>query len=204
MQNIKNIIFDLGGVILNLDFKKTFAAFEALSSKDFSPIFNKANQYKFVSLYETGKISSAEFRKNIREVLEVDVDDQAIDTAWNAMLLDFPSKNIEFIKEVAKRKRIFVLSNTNEIHKTAAEKILEREHPGLTWNKLFEKSYFSHIMQDRKPNTSIFKQVIDENGLIPSETLFIDDSIQHVEGAKKAGLNAVHLKDGMSITELNI
>ncbi|UZR95171.1 HAD family hydrolase [Chondrinema litorale] len=204
MQNIKNVIFDLGGVILNLDFKKTFSAFEALSFKDFTPIFNKVYQYEFVSLYETGKISSEEFRKNLREVLEIDVEDQVLDAAWNAMLLDFPLKNIQFLQEIGKRKRIFVLSNTNDIHKTAAEKILEKEHPGITWDKLFEKSYFSHIMQDRKPNISIFKQVLNENGLLASETLFIDDSIQHVEGAQKAGLHALHLKDGMSITELGI
>jgi len=204
MEHIKNVIFDLGGVIMDLDFSQTFNAFQALSGQDFREVFNKAKQYEFVSAYETGKISSHDFRNNVREALNIDVTDQEIDTAWNAMLIGFPIEHINFVKEVKKYKRTFILSNTNEIHKRAAEQILGNTESGLNWNALAEKAYFSHIMGDRKPNTSIFRTVLSENNLQANETLFIDDSPQHVEEAKNTGIHAIHLKDGMSILDLGI
>lgn len=204
MEQIKNVIFDLGGVIIDLDVNKTFQAFNKIIGKDFTQIFSKSQQSQFVTDYEIGKIDSSTFRNHIRELLQVDTSDQAIDDAWNAMLSDFPKRNIEFVRNVSLHKRTFILSNTNEIHKQAADKVLLEKHNGSTWEKLVEKAYFSHIMGDRKPNESIFRTVLNENQLIPEETLFIDDSPQHVEGASKTGIQTTHLKDGMSITELGI
>jgi len=204
MEHIKNVIFDLGGVIIDLDFNKSFEAFSKMSRKDFNQIFSKAEQFQFVTEYEIGKIDSHTFRNHIREELEINATDQAIDEAWNAMLSDFPKKHIDFVEKVSQHKRTFILSNTNEIHKQAADKALLDKHNGTTWEKLVEKAYFSHIMGDRKPNESIFRTVIDENQLIPEETLFIDDSPQHIVGAGKTGIQAIHLKDGMSITALGI
>ncbi len=204
MQHIKNVIFDLGGVVMNLDFNKTFKTFENLSGKDFSRIFSKSKQFEFVSAYETGKISSGTFRDKIREALEIEVDDQTIDQAWNAMLLDFPLENIEYVKSVHLQKRTFILSNTNDIHKRKAEKILAETLPGFTWEDMSEKAYFSHIMGDRKPNESIFRTVLEGNNLSAKETLFVDDSPQHIEGAKKVGIHAIHLTNGITIRDLKI
>ncbi|MEM1134569.1 MAG: HAD family phosphatase [Bacteroidota bacterium] len=204
MQKIKNIIFDMGGVILPLDFQQTFKAFERLAFNNFEKLFNKAYQHDFIVAYETGEITSAEFRTHIRNILEIDVDDSTVDHAWNAMLVGFPTQNIDFVRQEAKNKRTFLLSNTNVLHLTAAENILTKEHPKVTWEMLFEKTYFSHLVGDRKPNISIFEKVIEENSLVPEETVFIDDSIQHIKGAKKAGLHVIHLKDKMSITDLSL
>ena len=204
MEHIKNVIFDLGGVIMNLNFNKTFEAFKKLSGKDFSAIFSKSSQFDFVSDYEIGKISSALFRDKIREVLEIEVADKEIDHAWNAMLLDFPTQNLEYVKKVNRQKRTFILSNTNEIHKKEAENILAKSHQNLKWEDLAEKAYFSHIMGDRKPNESIFETLLEENNLKPQETLFIDDSPQHIVGAKKVGIQTIHLTDSKSIIDLEI
>ncbi|MBB3700436.1 HAD-IA family hydrolase [Flammeovirga yaeyamensis] len=191
------IIFDLGGVILNLRYENTLEKFAEILQKPVAPFYTKKEQTSLFDDYEKGNISSADFRKGIRGLVDAPITDEQIDEAWNAMLLDLPVERIEMLKEVGKKYRIFLLSNTNEIHIHAFNKIVKDtlgEDFG-DFKKLFERGYYSYEMSDRKPHPSIFETVIEENKLDKSTTLFIDDSIQHVEGAKKAGLHAHHLED---------
>ncbi|OHX66848.1 HAD family hydrolase [Flammeovirga pacifica] len=191
------IIFDLGGVILNLRYENTLEKFSEILQKPVSPFYTKKEQTTLFDEYEKGNISSDDFRKGIRDLVNEPITDDQIDEAWNAMLLDLPVERIDMLKEVAKKYRIFLLSNTNEIHINAFNDIVKNtlgEDFG-DFKNLFEKGYYSYEMSDRKPHPSIFETVIKENDLDKSTTLFIDDSIQHVEGAKKAGLHAHHLDD---------
>lgn len=204
MNHYKNIIFDLGGVIINLDYQATTREFSKLCGRDMQEAYSKKKQDPIFDDLETGRISPEEFREGLMRIFDFKASHQAIDDAWNALLLDIPQARLDLIQELGKQKRVFLLSNTNEIHKIAFEKTLADGSEFKTLSPLFEKDYYSHIMGKRKPHVEIFEQVIEENRLNPSETLFIDDSPQHIEGAKKAKLNAFHLTGPRTILDLGL
>ncbi len=194
LDNYEAIIFDLGGVIINLNYKKTEEEFKRLFGTDFSEMYSKQSQTEILNRLETGDISEEQFVESMKTLSSKEIYHQEIITAWNAMLLDIPKERIELLEKVGKEKRIFLLSNTNEIHKKAFDKIVLESHQMDSLESLFEKAYFSHLVRMRKPNREIFDFVIQENNLNPQKTLFIDDSPQHIEGAIKTGLNAYHLE----------
>ncbi len=205
MQHIKNVIFDLGGVIMNLHFDRTHNAFNELIGQDFKEIFAQHKQDPVIDQYETGRSTTEEFRDGLREIFGMpELADDTIDNAWNAMLGDIPKERIEFVKKVGKEKRVFLLSNTNALHKTYFDKVYSDTVGGGDIEELFEQAYYSHTSHDRKPNVSIFQMVCNENGLNPIETVFIDDTLQHVEGARKAGLEAIHLQSPTTILDLGL
>jgi len=192
-RDFHSIIFDLGGVILNIDYHRTTRAFKALGMDDFERHFTQLKQQHLFDLYETGHISDADFRLGLRPHLRPDVTDAEIDDAWNAMLLDLPSARLNLLRELAEGRRLFLLSNTNGIHIDAFHALLKREHDLSDLAGFFERVYYSYQIGMRKPDPAIFLKVCTDNGLDPEFTLFIDDSPQHVEGARTAGLKAVHL-----------
>lgn len=190
---IKNIIFDLGGVILDIDYQKTITAFEGLGFYDFNTHYTQAKQAGIFDDFEEGRISAQAFITHLKPMLPKDVCDSQIQSAWNALLLDWSHEKIEFIKSLKNKYKLFLFSNTNAIHKACFEQTL-RDQIGLhSLDELFHKSYYSHEFGMRKPHPESFQRILDENGLLAQETLFIDDSIQHVEGANNAGLQTIHL-----------
>lgn len=201
LQGIKNIIFDLGGVIYAINYKTTIKAFQALGINDFDSLFAKAAQSSLFDDLETGRISKDEFVLKLQAYLPKEVTNAQIIEAWNAMLIGFMSDALECIKQLKHKYRLFLLSNTNVIH---IEEISKRE--GLVtfeqFCALFEKVYLSHEIGMRKPHTEVFHHIIEAQKLSASETLFIDDSPQHVKGALEAGLKAYHLKDSEQILSL--
>ncbi|TAL58602.1 MAG: HAD family phosphatase [Bacteroidetes bacterium] len=200
-SHIKNIIFDFGGVILNIDYKLTENAFAKLGLVDFSTIYSQTTQKDLFDKLETGRISPSEFREDIRKFIGV-ASDEEIDNAWNAMLLDLPEERVSLLDEVRKTHRIFLLSNTNEIHYTAFSAYMQDKFKRNIFSDVFEKAYVSHKVKMRKPDAAIFEFVLSENKLKKEETLFIDDSIQHIEGANKLGINTILLKKGETILSL--
>lgn len=203
-MSVQNIIFDLGGVILNIDYHKTIDAFKLLGDKEFDSLFTQANQTDLFDKYEKGLCSSQFFINGLLDYLPSGTTANSIVKAWNAMLLDLPQARIEKLLELKANYRTFLLSNTNDIHLDAFHSIIKKENNLDSLDALFEKVYFSCEMKMRKPDTEIFLTVCEENSLILKETLFIDDSIQHVEGARKAGLQAYHLTNGETILDLDL
>jgi glucose-1-phosphatase len=199
---IKNIILDLGGVIINLNMAATADAFRKLGMTDFDLHFTQAKQNGLFDDFDKGLISSEAFRKNLKSFLPDGTSDEMIDTAWNAMLLDVPAHRLDLLLELKKKYRLFLLSNTNEIHVTAFSAALKKQYGFEDFSDYFEAWYYSCRMGKRKPDAEIFEQVLTENGLIANETLFIDDSAQHVAGARKAGLHAEWLSGGEEIADL--
>ncbi len=200
-KKIKNIIFDLGGVILNIDYQLTSKAFKASGISNFDEIYSQARQNNVFNDFETGEISTNEFRSYLKS-FNSKLTDKEIDFAWNSMLLDLPAKRITFLKELKENYRIFLLSNTNEIHVKAFTKYIDKEFGQGLFENLFENHYYSNEIGHRKPNKSAFDYVLAKNGLQANETLFIDDSKQHVEGAKKAKINAALLNKDKEISTL--
>ncbi len=190
-KNIKNIIFDLGGVILNIDYNKSAEAFKKLGLKNFDKLYSQSKQNHIFDNLEIGKLSANGFRNYIRKnVAHLTLSDQSIDSAWNAMLLDLPKERIQLLQSINNDYRIFLLSNTNEIHvKKFTDYINKTFSPNL-FQELFEQYYYSNEIGMRKPNVETFQHVLLSNNLKAKETLFIDDSVQHIEGAKNAGLQS--------------
>ncbi|MCS7018983.1 MAG: HAD family phosphatase [Cytophagales bacterium] len=197
-----NIIFDLGGVLLNLDIARTIRAFSTLTGKDFTQWYSQNKQKAFFTDFETGKITPDEFRQILRQELQAPLSDAEIDHCWNAMLLDLPIERLQLLEQLKSQKRIFLLSNTNAIHKAAFEKIIQTQHGIASLSHFFEQDYYSHLLGMCKPHPEVFHYILETHGLEAKETLFIDDSIQHVEGAKKAGLQAIHLTGNTDIVRI--
>jgi putative hydrolase of the HAD superfamily len=189
-KQIKNIIFDLGGVIINIDYNLLVQSFSKIGMPHFEEYFSQKNQREFFDEYEKGTISSVDFRAKLKEHCPPDTDDSAIDKAWNSMIMDIPKERLDLLMKVKKRYRTFLLSNTNEIHMKFIYGYLKDTFQQNNFSNYFEKVYLSYEMGMRKPDPEIFERVLAENNLNPKETLFIDDSIQHIKSAEKLRLQA--------------
>lgn len=190
----KAVIFDLGGVIINIDYGATIEAFGALGHGDFQTVYSQAQQSGLFNDLETGKISGQRFVNELLPFIKAGTSPNKVIAAWNAMIGQVPPARISLLQKVRQKCPIYLLSNTNDIHMQAVLKAwnASSEHP---MGDFFDGIYLSHEVGMRKPNVEIFEFVCRENQLNPSDTLFIDDSIQHIAGARLAGLQAFHLTD---------
>ncbi len=193
-EGIKNIIFDFGGVIININYQLTRDAFIRLGISNFDEIYSQLKQNPVFDKFEIGEIEEAEFFEELEKLVPLNIKRSALISAWNAMLLDFPKENFDFLKQIKGKYRTFLLSNTNETHLNFYFKKLKEWYDIENMDPLFEKTFFSCRLGLRKPNVEIFEHLLHENKLNPEETLFIDDSPQHVVGARKAGLRAHYLQ----------
>lgn len=195
MTNIKNIIFDYGNVIFSIDFELAQKAWAELGITNVEQFFGHRQQDEIFSAFEKGEISPEEFRKQIRiKAGKPDLTDTQIDKAWNAMLLGVAEGNHDLLLKVKAKYRTFLLSNINAIHYDFIMAHLKQNYGFEGNDHLFEKVYYSHLMGKRKPNADIFEQVLSESKLNAAETLFIDDSPQHLVTAEKLGLQVYLMK----------
>lgn len=201
-KGIRNIIFDLGGVILNINYYKTEKAFISLGIENFNELFNQFHADNFFKDFERGIVSPDQFVKKLQTYKQGLASEQII-AAWNAMLLDFPVGRIDFLLNLKKRYQTFLLSNTNAIHHDAFQKIeLRLTGESNSLDNCFEKAYYSHEIGFRKPDKEIFEYVISQNGLVPEETLFIDDTLANVEAAHALKIKGLYLDHPSTIEEL--
>ncbi len=192
MTDKKIILFDLGGVLINIDYQATIIAFEKLGLDNFKEHFSQANQTGLFDQYETGKISSFEFINGILDHLPEGCSANQVVHAWNAMILDWPKSRLEYLKRISEKHDLYVFSNTNDLHMEKARRNL-KESTDLPLESFFKRIFLSHELGDRKPNPSAFQKILDTINAKASDVLFVDDSIQHVEGARSIGIEAVHL-----------
>ena len=202
MQNISTIIFDLGGVLLNLDTKLSVKAFAALSGLTNKEIYAKFLEEDWSFAFEKGDIDAPTFRNEVRKSLKTNITDKQVDAAWNAMLLDIPLARLDLIGALRDRYQTFVLSNTNAIHIETFNKKVKEITKGGNIGDYFDKIYYSHELGMRKPDAEIFSHVIETNKLNPQETLFIDDMENNIIGAQSVGLRTIHLSNQNYLTEL--
>lgn len=198
---IKNIIFDLGGVILNIDYQAPARAFEALGFAGFEQIYSQQQQTDLFDRLETGKADQTDFRAWIRKNAPVPLTDAQIDQAWWSILKDFPAHRLEALKALKSEYRTFLLSNTNAHHVVRFHQILQESFGIPDLSEFFEVVHYSNELGMRKPHPETFTHVCNLHGLKADETLFIDDSLQHIVGAKAAGLNTIHLQKGEEFSD---
>lgn len=204
MAKIKNLLFDLGGVLLNIDYHKTADAFKKLGVTKFDELYSQAGANDLFEALETGKITEADFYAALQQYCKPETSKQQIEGAWNSMLLNFRIESLDWLKSHKEQYNIFLLSNTNSIHLKAFNKIFEKEVAHSSLDDYFIKAYYSHNIQMRKPYTETYHFVLNDAGLKAEETLFIDDSINNIEGAKLAGLQIHHLLPGSKIENIRL
>ena len=201
MTAIKNILFDLGGVLYHIDYGLTIRAFEKLGIKNFDQHFNQQQQNNLFDRLETGKISNGGFIKEIKVLLPYCTREEIIN-AWNALLIGMPQENIKLLKDLSKQYRLFLLSNTNAIHIERINKQLGDAYGLKNLCPLFDKVYLSHEIGMRKPNQQTFEWVLADAGILARETLFIEDSIQHIESASVIGIKTCLWRSNRALSGL--
>jgi putative hydrolase of the HAD superfamily len=185
-----SIVFDLGGVLIDLNYQLTINAFEKLGVSNFKTLYSQANQSGLFDAYETGQISTQRFINEVLNYIPNSCNPNHIVNAWNAMILEFKKEKLDNLIKLRKNVNLYLLSNTNALHLDKV-KMEWAKISSTPLDSFFDQTYYSHLIGLRKPSVEIFNRVCDENNLTPSKTLFIDDSIQHIEGAKSAGLKTI-------------
>jgi glucose-1-phosphatase len=198
---IKNIVFDFGGVILNIDHRRLEKAFDQLGIKDFEQLFNQASQSDVFREFEKGQLSASEFRNEIRRFVGLSLPDETIDHTWNEIIMDYPPERIQLLKKIRKNYRIFILSNTNQIHYNHYIPKF-REEFGFDFESLFDNVYWSFKTGMRKPDPDPFLFLMRNENIRPEMTVFIDDTMQNTEVARQLGFQVLHLQKGVEITNL--
>ena len=197
MNNIDTLIFDFGGVIINLDYSKPKDEFKKLGIFDSKKLYSKEEQTKLFDSLECGQISDENFLKEISKKSNTN-NLELIKKAWNSILLNIPRERVHLLKKLSSKYKIFLLSNTNSIH---LKEIISSygEKKWRNFISIFNNVYFSNQIGMRKPNEDVFFYIIKKNKLDVSKTLFIDDSAQHIKTAKKIGFKTHHLTDSEDI-----
>jgi putative hydrolase of the HAD superfamily len=202
LKNIQNIIFDLGGVIINLDIQRTINAMNKLAPVAFERYYTQAAQSQLFNELDKGTITGEKFFRELKKELNYRGKEQDLIDAWNAMLLDVPEHRLDTLVNAKQNYNTFLLSNTNEPHIEVFERDLYNDHGVKNFQDYFDKVYYSCRVGMRKPDKEIFELVLKENDLDPTETVFIDDSIQHVQGAGECGIKAYLLAKNMEVSDL--
>lgn len=202
ISNYKALIFDLGAVLLNINYQHTIDAFVALGIKNFDDIFSKAKQSTLTDDFEKGNISENQFFGELQKLLQTNVSQQELVHAWNVMLKDLPPQRVELLKACQQLVPTFLLSNTNYTHIQNYHAYLEKNFGVPNMESWLTKVYYSFEMGKRKPDANIFEQVLEENKLAAKDVLYIDDSPQHIESAKKLGIISHHLLDNEEVCDI--
>jgi len=204
MQQIKNIIFDLGGIFLNIDFSKTEKAFIDLGVTNFNELYTQHHSSDLFELLEMGKISPEEFHDAFVKETSIYLSYEQLKAAWSALLQDFPVERLRWLQEISKRYKTFLFSNTNKIHYEAFSESFREQTGYDDFNKFFVKAYYSHEIGLRKPYPESFLYILNEQNLRPQETLFVDDTYSNIEGAKKVGLQTIYLEKPKTVLDLEL
>lgn len=204
LKNIKTIIFDLGGVIIDLDVERTINGFSSLSGFSPEKVKKLYATHPVFHDYEKGLVTDESFREEIRGLFQSkEVDDSHIDDAWNAMLLGIPKSKLELLEKLKERYQVMILSNTNNIHVQQMERnILPKVSDFSSLDHFVHKVYYSHILRMRKPDAEIYQYVLDDQGLRVEETIFLDDNADNVKGAEQVGLKVKYITDSNQIFDL--
>ncbi len=203
MQQTKAIIFDLGGVLLNIDFRLSEKAFADLGLTNFADFFNQFHSNDLFRKLETG-MDDQLFYDDFRSGTGLQLSNEQIKDAWNALLLDYRPESVAVLPQLKEKYKLYLLSNTNEIHLQEFQRRYETWKPGELFDDLFNAAYYSHRIGHRKPNASAFEYVLEKHNLIAAETIFIDDSINNIEAAQQLGLQTIHLQPGMKVEDLGL
>ena len=196
MPQIKNLIFDLGGVIYDIRYENIPAAFQAHGVTNLGTIYTRTSQTHEMDLYEEGLISSDEVRHGLRTLADAPLTDGDIDDILNAILIDIPARRIATLLALKHKYRVFLYSNTNDVNYQYYTRLMMERYGFDIFRHCFHAAYFSHLMHIRKPKPEGFLRIMREQGIRPEETLFIDDNEPNLAGARAVGMQGLWLREG--------
>ena len=199
--NIKNILFDLGGVILDINVQATLKGFYELGFPAELMQYPHSMTSDLFFKYETGKLDTNEFRNEIRRVAGIEMSDEAFDKAWNAMLLRIPAERTNLLKILAARYDLYMLSNTSALHTPVFERMY-KDASGISMHDAFTKIYYSYEIGYHKPDAEAWEYVIKDTGIQAEETLFLDDNIQNIKASQELGFQAIHIHERTNLMNL--
>ncbi|MEL7585171.1 MAG: HAD family phosphatase [Prolixibacteraceae bacterium] len=198
---IKNIIFDLGGVLLDIAPQRSIHAFRELGMADLIKPGGWGYDHEVFLRMEQGLLNERQFRDGVRELLPGGATDRQIDDAWCAMLISFPPEKIRLLQRLTPKYRLYLFSNTNSIHIRRFQELFSREF-GFPLADLFVKDYYSSDIKLRKPDPRSYQFVLDDAVLAPSETLFIDDLDKNTAAAAQLGMQTICLTPDVDLVKL--
>lgn len=198
---IKNLIFDLGGVLLDIDFKRTYDAFRNLGVLNSYDLHDHPDLFDLFMALEKGTYTPDGFRKRFRVLTGFDGCDHDLDDAFNALLVGFRIERVDRVRELGNKYRTYVLSNTNAIHCDHYNRILNETLGIKDLDHLVDKTYYSHILGSRKPDREIYLSMIDDSGMKPGESLFLDDRQENIEAARDLGFQAILVDERHNVIE---
>jgi len=201
VPNFKNILFDLGGVILDINVQATLKHFYELGLPAELMQYPHSMTTDLFFKYETGKLDTDQFRDEIRLRTGVEMSDQAFDEAWNAMLVRIPEERTALLKVLSTRYNLYMLSNTSSLHVKVFEKMY-LDAAGESMHKIFKKIYYSHEIGCHKPDREAWEYVIRDAAIKPEETLFLDDNIHNIKAAQELGFQAIHIHERTQLMNL--
>lgn len=193
MKPFKNLIFDLGEVIIDLDYPTVIHRFQQIAAVDFSQIISYSQQHRIFDLFETGKITSAQFCSQLLPLLKPETTPQQITDAWNSVLLHYPPQKIELLQQLKKNYSVFALSNINAIHVDSINRAARQLFQAENFASFFHRAYYSNEVGMRKPDKEIYQLVLKAENINPHETFFVDDKLENVLAAKELGIAAYQL-----------
>lgn len=195
LQGIDAIIFDFGNVLIDLDYPRVIKRFSEVANKNQEEIEELVVTAPVLQKFEMGMIGPDEFRAKINSLLGTKMGERQFEDIWNSMLKSITKERMNKVLQIGKRFDTFILSNTNMIHEIAYEEMIMEETGRPSLRDFVKEVYYSHEIGMRKPNLNCYKFVIDDIGLYPSRMLFLDDRLDNVEGARKAGMKALQIFD---------
>ena len=201
-HSIKNIIFDFGGVIIPVDPMAFAGGLMKLGCTDVLGLHEFFLKEEVYTRFEKGEMSPDEFRMMLRTGLTNHISDKQLDEAWNLIIGEIPVQRVAFLEKLRPKYRTFLLSNTNKIHYDFYQDQFRKKYGYPSLDSLFEKAYYSFQLKLYKPDPAIFEFVMNDSGLNPAETLFVDDFRTNIEAAKKLGMQTIHLENGMEVAEI--
>ena len=198
-KNITTLIFDLGGVLINLDINQCILNFRKLGLENFEQYLSNFGQSGFFLQFEKGEISVEDFREEIRKLTTNPLSDSQIDVAWCSFLCDIPIEKLEMLIELKKQFRLLLLSNTNRLH-VEISAAREFAKVGKKITQVFDKCYLSYEMKMTKPNAGIFLTLLENEHVSANECLFLDDGFKNTDQAQKLGIQTylVHEHEELS------
>ena len=199
---IKNLIFDLGDVIINIDVPRAAVNFAKLTGKTTAEVAAIFEEKQLFRQFETGILDADEFRAYVREILRAPwLMNPVVEVAWNSLLLDIPPARVALLQTLANKYRLFLLSNTSPIHIAETNEILERATGVSRLEELFEIAFYSYQMNLMKPDPAIYLRVLEEAGILAEETLFLDDNADNIKAAQLLGIQTIHVQKPMTILD---
>lgn len=201
-KNIEYVIFDLGGVLVQIDFLKPLILFKEYGIENIQFIYNQDQQSELFTLFEKGLITEENFLNELWNNLSMPpIDYEKLKEIWNSIIIDIPSEVLSCLEILKNRYRLFVLSNTNVIHIQYLYSLLKEKKGIDNFEKYFQKVYYSFQIGCKKPEDKIFKHVIEDAKLDPVKTLFIDDTPTNIEKGKEFGFQVFLMPKGKLLSD---